>query len=46
MPIGESAEMNAIEKPINIATLLLRNFEKKSAVQKARESTRVSWRKV
>jgi hypothetical protein len=46
MPIGESAEMNASENPMTIAALLLRNFGKKIAVQKPRESTSVSGRSV
>ena len=44
--MGESAEMNASENPMAMAALLLRNFRNKSAVQKARESTSVSWRSV
>jgi hypothetical protein len=46
MPMGESAEKNASENPMTIAALLLRNFGKRSAVQKVRESTSVSWRSV
>lgn len=46
MPMGENAEMNASEDSMTVAVLLLRNIGNKSAVQKARESTSVSWRSV